>query len=128
MIEEAITGREIEVAILGNESVRASVPGEIIPSHEFYDYEDKYLVDGAKLLIPAPLTAKQTTEVQNLALKIYGVSRSRYSTHRFLLRRKRTRILVQRDKYDSGFYADIHVSQIMAGLWSELFRTIRPTD
>lgn len=76
MIEEAITGREIEVAILGNESVRASVPGEIIPSHEFYDYEDKYLVDGAKLLIPAPLTAKQTTEVQNLALKIYGVSRS----------------------------------------------------
>ncbi|MCX6532131.1 MAG: D-alanine--D-alanine ligase [Actinobacteria bacterium] len=76
LIEEAITGREIEVAILGNESARASVPGEIIPSHEFYDYEDKYLIDGAKLLTPAPLTAKQTTEVQNLALNIFGVLRS----------------------------------------------------
>ncbi len=76
LIEEAINGREIEVAILGNESARASVPGEIIPSHEFYDYEDKYLIDGAKLLIPAPLTAKQTTEVQNLALNIFGVLRS----------------------------------------------------
>jgi D-alanine-D-alanine ligase len=40
LIEEAITGREIEVAVLGNESPRASVPGEIVPSHEFYDYED----------------------------------------------------------------------------------------
>jgi D-alanine-D-alanine ligase len=45
LIEEAITGREIEVAVLGNESPRASVPGEIVPSHEFYDYDDKYVGD-----------------------------------------------------------------------------------
>lgn len=76
LIEEAIKGREIEVAVLGNESARASVPGEIIPSHEFYDYEDKYLVDGAKLLIPAPLSPDATLEVQQLALKVFSVLRS----------------------------------------------------
>ena len=76
LIEEAIVGREIEVAILGNQSAQASVPGEIIPGHEFYDYEDKYLGDSAKLLVPAPLTAQQTLEVQQLALKVFAILRS----------------------------------------------------
>ena len=76
LIEEAIVGREIEVAILGNQSAQASVPGEIIPGNEFYDYEDKYLGDLAKLLVPAPLTAKQIDEVQQLALKVFAILRS----------------------------------------------------
>ena len=76
LIEEAIVGREIEVAILGNQSAQASVPGEIIPGNEFYDYEDKYLGDLAKLLVPAPLTAKQIVEVQQLALKVFAILRS----------------------------------------------------
>ena len=76
LIEEAIVGREIEVAILGNQSAQASVPGEIIPGNEFYDYEDKYLGDLAKLLVPAPLTAKQIVEVQQLALKVFTILRS----------------------------------------------------
>jgi D-alanine-D-alanine ligase len=76
LIEEAIVGREIEVAILGNQSAQASVPGEIIPGNEFYDYEDKYLGDSAKLLVPAPLTAQQIVEVQQLALKIFAILRS----------------------------------------------------
>ena len=76
LIEEAIVGREIEVAILGNQSAQASVPGEIIPGNEFYDYEDKYLGDLAKLLVPAPLTAKQIVEVQQLALKVFSILRS----------------------------------------------------
>ena len=76
LIEEAIVGREIEVAILGNQSAQASVPGEIIPSREFYDYEDKYLGDLAKLLVPAPLTGKQIIEVQQLALKVFALLRS----------------------------------------------------
>lgn len=76
LIEEAVTGREIEVAVLGNESPRASVPGEIIPSHEFYDYEDKYVSDGAQLLVPAPLAAAEIAEVQQLAIKIYRTLRS----------------------------------------------------
>lgn len=76
LIEEAIVGREIEVAILGNQSAQASVPGEIIPGNEFYDYEDKYLGDLAKLLVPAPLTAQQIVEVQQLALKVFTILRS----------------------------------------------------
>ncbi|CAB4541914.1 unannotated protein [freshwater metagenome] len=76
LIEEAIVGREIEVAILGNQSAQASVPGEIVPGNEFYDYEDKYLGDLAKLLVPAPLTAKQIVEVQQLALKVFAILRS----------------------------------------------------
>ena len=76
LIEEAITGREIEVAVLGNESPRASVPGEIVPSHEFYDYDDKYVGDGAQLLVPAPLSTAEISEVQQLAIKIYRTLRS----------------------------------------------------
>ena len=76
LMEEAVAGREIEVAVLGNESPRASVPGEIVPSHEFYDYEDKYVGDGAQLLVPAPLSASEVAEVQQLAIRIYRILRS----------------------------------------------------
>jgi D-alanine-D-alanine ligase len=76
LIEEAVNGREIEVAILGNLEPRASLPGEIIPSHEFYDYEDKYLVDGATLVVPARLGAAQIHEVQQMALKIFRILRA----------------------------------------------------
>ncbi len=76
LVEEAVVGREIEVAVLGNENPRASIPGEIIPSHEFYDYEDKYVGDGAQLLVPAPLSASEVAQVQQLALKIYRILRA----------------------------------------------------
>ena len=52
VVEEAIVGREIEVAVLGNLDPEASVPGEIVPGEEFYSYEDKYVTDGAQLLDP----------------------------------------------------------------------------
>ncbi len=76
VVEEAINGREIEVAVLGNLEPRASVPGEIVPGAEFYDYADKYVDDGSQALIPAPLTAAQTAEVQALALKTFQVLRA----------------------------------------------------
>ncbi len=76
VVEEAINGREIEVAVLGNLEPRASVPGEIVPGAEFYDYADKYVDDGSQALIPAPLTAAQTAEVQALALKTFKVLRA----------------------------------------------------
>jgi D-alanine-D-alanine ligase len=75
VVEEAVRGREIEVAVLGNEDASASVPGEIVPGHEFYDYEDKYLVDGAQLLVPAPLDTVQSDEVRALALDAFRVLR-----------------------------------------------------
>jgi len=71
IFEEAVTAREIEVAVIGNRSPRASVPGEITPGNEFYDYEDKYVTDSAALTIPATLTAQQTEEVRALALRAY---------------------------------------------------------
>jgi D-alanine-D-alanine ligase len=71
VLEEAISGREIEVAVLGNEEPRASVPGEIKPSHAFYDFEDKYVEDGAGLLVPAALTPAEGDEVRRLALAAY---------------------------------------------------------
>jgi D-alanine-D-alanine ligase len=61
--EEMVTGREIEVAILGDDPPDASLPGEIVPGAEFYDYADKYEDGAAKLLAPAPLGAAETAEV-----------------------------------------------------------------
>lgn len=75
VVEEAVHGREIEVAVLGNESPRASLPGEIVPGHEFYDYDDKYLTDGADLLIPAKLGDDEIAEVQHLAIAAYKALR-----------------------------------------------------
>ena len=72
MVETAVDGREIECAVLGNDSPEASVPGEIVPSGEFYDYESKYEGDDSELLIPAPITAEQTNEVQRLAIAAFG--------------------------------------------------------
>lgn len=75
IIEEYIPGREIECAILGNEEPTASIPGEIATNkshHAFYSYEAKYLDEhGADLIIPAPLTKKQTRAVQDLAVKVF---------------------------------------------------------
>lgn len=74
LIEEAIIGREIECAILGNESPIASVPGEILPQKDFYSYESKYIDEtGAKLAAPADLTEEETDHVQKQALKVYDV-------------------------------------------------------
>jgi D-alanine-D-alanine ligase len=59
--------REIECAVLGNDSPQASIAGEVVPSREFYDYEAKYLDEGSKTIIPADLTAAQLAEVQRLS-------------------------------------------------------------
>ncbi len=75
VIEEAVTGREIEVAVLGNTEPHASVPGEIVPGREFYDYEDKYVEDGARLLVPAPLTDEEAATVRHLALEVFRTLR-----------------------------------------------------
>jgi D-alanine-D-alanine ligase len=68
VLEEAVTAREIECGLLGYGRLRVSVPGEVRPSHEFYDYEDKYEDGEADLLVPAPLPPEVTAEVQRTAL------------------------------------------------------------
>jgi D-alanine-D-alanine ligase len=75
VVEEAIAGREIEVAVLGGAEPMASGPGEIIPGEEFYSYDDKYVTDGAQLLVPAPLSAKDTHDVRVLAVRVFEALR-----------------------------------------------------
>ena len=75
IIEEAIGGQEIEVSVLGNREPEASVPGEIVPGAEFYDYADKYLTDGAKLLVPAPIPPEAVHQAQHLAVAAYRALR-----------------------------------------------------
>ncbi len=75
VVEETIMGREIEFAVLGNERPEVSVGGEIEPGADFYDYEDKYLDDSAKFLIPAPMPAETMAEGQALALRAYKALR-----------------------------------------------------
>lgn len=75
VVEEAIVGREIEVAVLGGIDPQASVPGEIVPGEEFYSYADKYVTDGAQLLIPAPLAGEVATEVRALAIDTFRALR-----------------------------------------------------
>ena len=72
VIEAAVPhAREIEVAVLGNDDVEASVAGEIIPSREFYDYEAKYIDGGSKLLIPAPLEPSAMDAVRQQAIEAF---------------------------------------------------------
>ncbi len=72
VIEAAVPqAREIEVAVLGNDDPEASIAGEIVPSREFYDYEAKYLDEGSKPLIPAPITEAQMAEVRRMSLAAY---------------------------------------------------------
>jgi D-alanine-D-alanine ligase len=71
VIERGIAGREIEVAVLGNDELRASIPGEIVPHREYYDYTAKYLEGGTDLLIPAPLTKKQAKIFQEYAVRAF---------------------------------------------------------
>ena len=71
LVETSISGREIEVAVLGNEDPVASVPGEIVPGSEFYDFEDKYIRNAAKLFIPARLTDEESEAVRKSALTVF---------------------------------------------------------
>jgi D-alanine-D-alanine ligase len=72
LIEEAVPqAREIECSVLGNDDPIASVPGEVIPCNEFYDYAAKYLDGASQLLIPAPLPPETTTRVRELAVRAF---------------------------------------------------------
>src|SRR6202166_2506877 len=76
VIEQGVGGdkekaREIECSVLGNDEPVASVPGEIVPVKEFYDYDAKYLAEGSELIIPAKLTKAQTKRVQELAVRAF---------------------------------------------------------
>jgi D-alanine-D-alanine ligase len=71
LVEKCIVGREIEVSVLGNHDPKASIPGEIVPHREFYDYTAKYLEGGSQILIPAKLTRAQVKTIQNYSVEAF---------------------------------------------------------
>lgn len=71
IVERGILGREFECSVLGNEDPVAALPCEILPSREFYDYEDKYLLDKAQTVLPADLPSETTAELRRLAVECY---------------------------------------------------------
>jgi D-alanine-D-alanine ligase len=71
IVERSISGQELECAVLGNDDPVASLPCEILPSREFYDYEDKYLLDQAKTELPARISPDETEALRGLAVDCY---------------------------------------------------------
>jgi D-alanine-D-alanine ligase len=104
IVEEFIAAREIEVAILGNDHPQASVPGEIIPCNDFYDYQAKY-IDGKSIIqIPADLTADVQAKIRSMALQVYqALDGSGLARIDFFLRRENNEILVNEMNTMPGF-------------------------
>ena len=75
VVEEAVVGKEIEVAVLGNLAPEAATPGEIVPGDDFYSYEDKYVAEGSYAVIPAPIGDGALCEAQRLAIQTYRALR-----------------------------------------------------
>ena len=106
LIEEGIDARELECAVLGDGEARASVVGEIVPGREFYDYDDKYVEDRAKLVVPADLSEAQAAEVRRLALEAFRLAGiSGMARVDFFLERGSGRILVNELNTLPGFTA-----------------------
>ncbi len=74
LVEQAIIGDEIECAVLGNDTPKASLPGQVIPTHDFYDYEAKYIDEhGAVLEVPAQMSESDSKKVQEIAIRTFKV-------------------------------------------------------
>ena len=71
VVEQGINAREIEISVLGNEQAEASVPGEIVPSKDWYDYEAKYLGGESEIRIPAPISPELAAQVRDLAIRAF---------------------------------------------------------
>jgi D-alanine-D-alanine ligase len=104
MVEKAVDAREIEVSVLGNHEPQASVPGEIIPHREFYDYTAKYLEDGTQLVIPAVLKPAQVQKIQALAVKAFrAVELTGMARVDFFLEKKGTKLYLNEVNTIPGF-------------------------
>jgi len=104
LVERCVTAREIEVSVLGNDNVRASIPGEILPHREFYDYRAKYLEQGTQLLIPAPLRKKQVATFQDFAVRAFrAIEGAGMARCDFFLEKKTGKIFVNELNTIPGF-------------------------
>lgn len=111
VIEQGVGGkkekaREIECSVLGNDDPMASIPGEIVPVKEFYDYNAKYLDEGSELIIPAKLTKAETKQVQELAIRAFkAVDCSGLARVDFLMDPKTRKIFLNEINTMPGFTA-----------------------
>ena len=110
IVEEGVgkksKAREIECSVLGNDQAQASVPGEIVPIKEFYDYAAKYLDEGSELVIPAKLTKAETRKVQQLAIAAFkAVDCSGLARVDFLMEPKNRKIYLNEINTMPGFTA-----------------------
>src|SRR6478735_1759227 len=111
VIEQGVGGnkgkaREIECSVLGNDDVIASIPGEIVPVKEFYDYNAKYLDEGSQLIIPARLTKAETKKIQQLAIAAFqAVDCSGLARVDFLMDPKNRKIYLNEINTMPGFTA-----------------------
>ncbi|TMA60630.1 MAG: D-alanine--D-alanine ligase A, partial [Deltaproteobacteria bacterium] len=106
VIEAAIDGREFEVAVLGNDEPEASVVGELVPSREFYDYADKYVEQGARVVIPAALPETTAAGMRSMALRAFrAIDCTGLARVDFFLEQATDRILVNEINTMPGFTA-----------------------
>ncbi len=104
IIEKAINGRELEVSVLGNDNPVASLPGEVKASHEFYDYEAKYLDEnGATLEIPAKLSKSKIKEIQKTAIETFKILECKGMARVDLFLSKSGRIIINEINTLPGF-------------------------
>jgi D-alanine-D-alanine ligase len=104
LVERAVDARELEVSVLGNDEPEASVVGEVVPAHEFYDYEAKYLDEGSRLLIPAPIDAALSDDVRSMAMRAFqAVDAAGMARVDFFLERKTARIFLNELNTIPGF-------------------------
>ncbi|MFZ5953452.1 MAG: D-alanine--D-alanine ligase family protein [Candidatus Rifleibacteriota bacterium] len=104
LIESYVNGREIEVSVLGNDNPIASIPGEIVPCNEFYDYSAKYIDDRSELKIPAELSKDISDEIRNLAVKAYrALDCAGMARVDFFLERGTNRVIINEINTIPGF-------------------------
>ncbi|WP_346428478.1 D-alanine--D-alanine ligase [Alicyclobacillus mengziensis] len=104
IIEQGLNVREVEVAVLGNDAPKASVPGEVIPSNEFYDYRAKYLDGESTLMIPAPISDELTEEIRRLAIQAYkAIDCSGLARVDFFVEKDTQRVLINEINTMPGF-------------------------
>lgn len=104
IVERAVVGREIEVSILGNEHPAASLPGEIITGHEFYDYEDKYVDTASRTDVPARLPKKVIERIQRDGVKAFqAIDGSGLARVDFFVERETNRVIINEINTMPGF-------------------------
>jgi len=104
LVERAIDARELEVSVLGNDEPQASVVGEVVPAHEFYDYEAKYLDEGSRLIIPAEIASDTAEEVRSMAIRAFlAVDAAGMARVDFFVERRSGRVTVNELNTIPGF-------------------------